>query len=70
MGYWQFKIGYAANSDLEIDSHKVEGTADNVISGQTIYSIDKNALVYLRLKAMKIDEADITEVRLGGEYYF
>ncbi len=70
MGYWQFKLGYAANSDLEIDSNNVEGTADSVISGQSLYYIDKNALVYLRLKAMKIDESDITEIRLGGEYYF
>ena len=70
IGHWQFKIGYAANSDLEIDSKKVDGTADNVISGQTIYFIDNNALIYLRLKAMEIDESDITEARLGVEYYF
>ncbi|MEF2510140.1 porin [Vibrio mimicus] len=76
VGYWQFKVGYAANSDLEIDSDNVEGTADNVISGQAIYYIgtndnnENNALVYLRLKAMEIDESDITEARLGLEYYF
>ncbi|MGF1793051.1 porin [Photobacterium profundum] len=70
VGYWQFKLGYAANSDLEIDNIKVAGTADNVVSGQTIYFIDSNALVYLRLKAMEINESDITEARLGLEYYF
>ncbi|ENM5740505.1 porin, partial [Vibrio mimicus] len=76
LGYWQFKLGYSANSDLEMNSDKVAGTADNVISGQAIYFIDSNegnsndALVYLRLKSMEIDESDITEARLGIEYYF
>ncbi|WP_019616320.1 porin [Psychromonas ossibalaenae] len=69
-GYWQFKIGYAANSDLEIDSVKVADTADNVISGQAMYFIDDDALIYLRLKAMELDSVDYTEARLGLEYYF
>ncbi|MGR5063820.1 porin [Photobacterium sp. DNB22_13_2] len=70
IGYWQFKVGYAANSDLEIDNRKVSGTADNVLSGQAIYFLDDPALLYFRVKKMEINESDITEVRLGVEYYF
>ncbi|WEM44527.1 porin (plasmid) [Photobacterium sp. DA100] len=70
IGHWQFKVGYSANSDLEIDNRKVSGTADNVLSGQAIYFLDDPALLYFRVKTMEINESDITEVRLGVEYYF
>ncbi|WP_413113716.1 porin [Thaumasiovibrio sp. DFM-14] len=70
IGHWHLKVGYSANSDLEIDSRKVGGTADSVLSGQAIYFLDDSALVYFRAKTMELNDTDFKEVRLGIEYYF
>ena len=65
-----FKVGFAANSEVEQDGKDLNDTADNVISGQVLYFLDPTAVTYLRVKQMELNATDYTEVRLGVEYGF
>ncbi|WP_407083354.1 porin [Photobacterium leiognathi] len=77
---YQFKIGYAANEDLEKDSKKVDNTADSVISGQVMYFIDPSAVVYTRVRHVERGQGEdgrvdnenpeFMEYSVGVEYYF
>ncbi|KJF92544.1 porin [Photobacterium leiognathi] len=77
---YQFKVGYAANEDLERDGKKVAYTDDSVISGQVMYFIDPSAVVYTRVRHVeRADEAakrvdnqnpEFMEYSVGVEYYF
>ncbi|MGY5539859.1 porin [Vibrio brasiliensis] len=69
-GPWGFKLGYAANTDYEVNGAKQENTSDQVISGQIMYV--KNGFVpYLRVGSYTKNDGDSTPfARVGLEYGF
>lgn len=83
-GDWQYKLGYAANFDLERDGKTIEDTADDVISAQVMYFVDPSAVLYARARTLDFGDgaaaldtgearwksADYDEFSVGVEYYF
>ncbi|OCQ11286.1 chitoporin [Vibrio parahaemolyticus] len=84
-GDWQYKLGYAANFDLERDGKTINDTADDVLSAQVMYFVDPSAVLYVRARtldfgdgASQLDKpaearwksADYDEFSVGVEYYF
>lgn len=77
-GDFQYKLGYAANFDLEQNGTKVEDSADEAIAAQVLYFADPSAVIYTRARLMEFGEAagtrwksnDFTEFSVGVEYYF
>lgn len=69
-GPWGFKVGYAANGDMEVDGSKQADTSDYVVSGQIMYV--KNGFVpYFRAGTYTKNDGDSTPfVRVGLEYGF
>ncbi|EGR2796560.1 chitoporin [Vibrio navarrensis] len=84
-GDWQYKLGYAANFELERNGKTIKETDDNVLSAQVMYFVDPSAVLYVRARtldfgdgAAQIDDvtkarwksADYDEFSVGVEYYF
>ncbi|WP_146041134.1 porin, partial [Vibrio vulnificus] len=44
-GDWQYKLGYAANFELERNGKTINNTDDNVISAQVMYFVDPSAVL-------------------------
>lgn len=55
-GDWQYKIGYAANFELERDGKTIENSDDNVLSGQIMYFVDPSAVLYARARTLDFGE--------------
>ncbi|TFH90753.1 chitoporin [Vibrio ouci] len=51
-GDWQYKLGYAANFDLERDGQTIDNTADDVLSAQVMYFVDPSAVIYVRARTL------------------
>ncbi|MDX2321865.1 MAG: porin [Moritella sp.] len=51
-GDWQYKLGYAANFELERDGKTINNTDDNVISAQAMYFVDPSAVLYVRARTL------------------
>ncbi|ELE7613320.1 chitoporin [Vibrio vulnificus] len=83
-GDWQYKLGYAANFELERNGKTINNTDDNVISAQVMYFVDPSAVLYARARTLDFGDgaealdgsgarwksADYTEFSVGVEYYF
>jgi predicted porin len=84
-GDWQYKLGYAANFDLERDGKTIDNTADDVLSAQIMYFVDPSAVLYARARTLDFGDgasqvgdpseyrgksADYDEFSVGVEYYF
>ncbi|NIY84474.1 chitoporin [Vibrio hepatarius] len=84
-GDWQYKLGYAANFDLERDGKTIDDTADDVLSAQVMYFVDPSAVLYVRARTLDFGDgaetlddatktrwksADYDEFSVGVEYYF
>ncbi|EHK9608640.1 TPA: chitoporin [Vibrio parahaemolyticus] len=84
-GDWQYKLGYAANFDLERDGKTINDTADDVLSAQVMYFVDPSAVLYVRARTLDFGDgaspldapsgarwksADYDEFSVGVEYYF
>ena len=80
---WQFKLGYAANFDLEVDGKTIKNTSDDVISAQAMYFVDPAAVIYFRARTLDFGDGaegvdsetrwksgDYDELSVGVEYYF
>ncbi|HAS6342996.1 TPA: chitoporin [Vibrio vulnificus] len=51
-GDWQYKLGYAANFELERNGKTIDNTDDNVISAQVMYFVDPSAVLYARARTL------------------
>ncbi|WP_394252566.1 chitoporin [Vibrio profundi] len=51
-GDWQYKLGYAANFDLERNGRTIDNTADDVLSAQVMYFVDPSAVIYARARTL------------------
>ncbi|KII80482.1 chitoporin [Vibrio renipiscarius] len=51
-GDWQYKLGYAANFDLERDGKTIDNTSDDVLSAQVMYFVDPSAVIYVRARTL------------------
>lgn len=83
-GDWQYKLGYAANFELERDGKTINDTDDSVISAQIMYFVDPSAVLYARARTLDFGDgaaaidnsgarwksADYDEFSVGVEYYF
>ncbi|MDN3614354.1 chitoporin [Vibrio gallaecicus] len=83
-GDWQYKLGYAANFELERNGKTIDNTDDNVISAQVMYFVDPSAVIYVRARTLDFGDgaetidntgerwksADYDELSVGVEYYF
>ncbi|HFQ5100426.1 TPA: chitoporin [Vibrio vulnificus] len=84
-GDWQYKLGYAANFELERNGKTINNTDDNVISAQVMYFVDPSAVLYARARTLDFGDGatllddntktrwksdDYTEFSVGVEYYF
>ncbi|BDU36347.1 putative Porin [Vibrio nigripulchritudo MADA3029] len=71
--HWTFNLNFAASTDAKVDG-ETKKDKDQTITGQAMYSIDSNAVVYARLvhhtdKVAGESNSDLGW-RLGMEYYF
>ncbi|UAB69568.1 porin [Vibrio sp. SCSIO 43132] len=71
--HWTFNLNFAASTDVKQDGVS-QKNKDQAITGQAMYSIDSNAVVYARLvhhtdKVAGESKSDLGW-RLGMEYYF
>ncbi len=71
--HWTFNLNYAGQTDSETDGVKADDNSTS-ITGQAMYSIDANAVVYARLvhhtdRVAGESRGDLGW-RLGMEYYF
>lgn len=55
-GDWQYKLGYAANFDLERDGKTLSNTSDDVVSAQIMYFVDPSAVLYARARMNDFNE--------------
>ncbi|MBW3696310.1 porin [Vibrio sp. T187] len=84
-GDWQYKLGYAANFDLERNGQTIDNTGDDVLSAQVMYFVDPSAVLYVRARTLDFGDgatsidtsgdarwksADYDEFSVGVEYYF
>ncbi|PMK01702.1 chitoporin [Vibrio sp. 10N.261.55.A7] len=61
-GDWQYKLGYAANFDLDRNGQTIENTGDDVISAQVMYFVDPSAVLYVRARTLDFgDGASFTD---------
>lgn len=76
---WQYKIGYAATTDLDTSEGKVSSTGDTAITGRIMYLLDPSAVIYTDVRSYNFgsgDEGnaqgakDNTRFGIGVEYYF
>ncbi|MDE1230485.1 porin [Vibrio aestuarianus] len=51
-GDWQYKLGYAANFELERNGKTLDDTDDNVLSAQLMYFVDPSAVLYVRARTL------------------
>lgn len=51
-GDWQYKLGYAANFDLDRNGQTVDNTGDDVLSAQVMYFVDPSAVIYARARTL------------------
>ncbi|MGL4735550.1 MAG: porin [Enterovibrio sp.] len=76
---WQYKIGYAATTDLDTSDGKVSDTADTAITGRIMYLLDPSAVIYTDVRSYNFGSGDVdnsqgakdqTKFGIGVEYYF
>ncbi|MGL6176512.1 MAG: hypothetical protein ACRC1U_05910, partial [Vibrionaceae bacterium] len=76
---WQYKIGYAATTDLDTSNGKVSDTADTAITGRIMYLLDPSAVIYTDVRSYNFGSGDTgnldgakdqTKFGIGVEYYF
>ncbi|CAH8184343.1 porin [Vibrio aestuarianus] len=51
-GDWQYKLGYAANFELERNGKTLDNTNDDVLSAQVMYFVDPSAVLYVRARTL------------------
>ncbi|PMH41811.1 hypothetical protein BCU68_15275 [Vibrio sp. 10N.286.49.B3] len=56
-GDWQYKLGYAANFELERNGKTIDNTDDNVLSAQVMYFVDPSAVLYVRARTLDFGDA-------------
>ncbi|MGF1754619.1 porin [Vibrio makurazakiensis] len=69
-GDWQYKLGYAANFDLDRNGQTVDNTGDDVLSAQVMYFVDPSAVIYVRARTLDFGDgatySDGTTDKDGG----
>ncbi|ANU37168.1 porin [Vibrio scophthalmi] len=82
---WQYKLGYAATSDLSTTGGNVndKNTGDTAITARVLFKLDPSAVIYADIRSYDMgvnaydvtadrdDQAgDVTKFGIGVEYYF
>ncbi|MDX1302390.1 porin [Photobacterium sp.] len=67
---WLFRLGYAAQQDLETGNVKTTAGAEDIVSFDATYFLDPSAIVYARPYQITRDGESQFGAGVGVEYYF